>query len=267
MKILSLNVWGGLVHGPLLAYLAAADADVCCLQEVSRAPAARSDWLTYRDGDHVLQQRANLYREIKAALPAHEAFFCPTARGALLDGDRPCPQEFGIATFVRETIPVLGQVQDFVHGAFSADGFGPHPRARNAHVLRLHDYGRGAAVTVAHLHGLRDPAGKGDTPARTAQAERLVDLLDRVRRPGDALVVCGDFNVLPDSISFDILGRIGLTDLVTGRGFTDTRTSHYGKSGRYADYLLVNAETPVAGFEVVAEPEVSDHRPLLLTIA
>ena len=267
MKILSLNVWGGLIHGPLLDYLGTVDADVYCLQEVSRASSARSDWLTYRDGDHVFEQRANLYREIKARLPRHEAFFCPTARGELLDGDDPCPQEFGIATFVREDLAVIAQAQDFIHGGFTADGFGPHPRARNAHCLRLFDYRSNRPVTVAHLHGLRDPAGKGDTPAREKQAKRLKALIESVHRPGDALVVCGDFNVLPESRTFAVLAELGLADLVTGWGHTDTRTSLYTKPGRFADYMLVNTETPVANFAVVAEPEVSDHRPLLLTIS
>jgi len=58
-----------------------------------------------------------------------------------------------------------------------------------------------------------------------------------------------------------------LVDLVTTRGFTDTRTSWYPKEGRYADYLLVTPEVNVVRFDAVAEPEVSDHRALLLEIA
>ena len=102
--------------------------------------------------------------------------------------------------------------------------------------------------------------------ARDAQAKRLKALIESVHRPGDALVVCGDFNVLPESRTFDVLAELGLADLVTGRGHSDTRTSLYTKPGRFADYMLVNGETPVQDFSVVAEPEVSDHRPLLLII-
>jgi len=88
-----------------------------------------------------------------------------------------------------------------------------------------------------------------------------------VHRDGDGLILCGDFNVLPDSRTFEILSRLGLTDLVTTRGFTDTRTSLYKKPQRYADYMLVNTEMRVDDFTVVETPEVSDHRALLLTIA
>ncbi len=266
MKILSLNVWGGMLHAPLLDYLAVIDADVYCLQEVPRAVAARSDWLTYRDGAVELQQRANLYREIAEVLSGHDGFFSPTARGELMDGDRPCHQEFGLATFVRQDFSVIGQALDFVHGTFSPHGFGAHPRARNAHVFRLYDYKADRALTVAQFHGLRELDGKGDTPAREKQAEALTSLIGRAHRDGEGLVLCGDFNVLPDSATFTTLGRLGLMDLVTTRGFTDTRTSLYTKPGRYADYMLVNDALRVETFTVVETPEVSDHRPLLLTI-
>jgi endonuclease/exonuclease/phosphatase family metal-dependent hydrolase len=87
-----------------------------------------------------------------------------------------------------------------------------------------------------------------------------------LRQPGEGLIVCGDLNLLPDSETFAILAELGLTDLVTTRGFTDTRTSRYPKDGRYADYLLVTPEVTVETFDVVATPEVSDHRALLLEI-
>ena len=79
-----------------------------------------------------------------------------------------------------------------------------------------------------------------DTPERLAQARKLAELATRISEPGDRLVVCGDFNVEPDSETFRVLREIGLTDLVTSRGFAGTRNSHYTKPGRFADYMLVN---------------------------
>ncbi len=168
---------------------------------------------------------------------------------------------------MRHTFPVIGQAQDFVHGTFSANDFGPHPRARNAHAVRLFDDRAAAPITVAHMHGLRELAGKGDTPARHAQAKAFVELIRRIARKGERLIVCGDFNVLPDSVTLEALRAIGLTDLVTNGGHSDTRTSLYTKPGRHANYMLVSPEVAVRRFEVVREPEVSDHRALLLEIA
>jgi endonuclease/exonuclease/phosphatase family metal-dependent hydrolase len=53
---------------------------------------------------------------------------------------------------------------------------------------------------------------------------------------------------------------------VTARGFKGTRTSHYKKPGRFADYMLVNQSEAVRRFEVVDSPEVSDHCPLVLEV-
>ena len=266
MRIVSLNAWGGRLHGPLMPYLVDVDADVLCLQEVVRTKETEAAWLVYRDHGVELLQRANLFEELKAALPAHDAFFLPVARGDLFDGDRPIASEFGLATFVRRTHPIIGQAAGFVHGEFSAGGYGPHPRSRNAHCIRLFDYERGYPITIAHMHGLRDLEGKGDTPARRQQANALVDLIRQVKKDGDRLVVCGDFNVLPDSETFKILGGLGLVDLVTSGGHDDTRTSHYRKQPRFADYMLVTPNVEVIAFDPIAEPEVSDHRALLLDL-
>ncbi len=266
MRIMCLNGWGGTLHDPLVAYLRDAAPDVLCLQEVVHTPASGEDWLTYRDGAHVLPQRANFFREVCAALPGHWAHFCPAAQGVLWDGDRSVPSQWGLATFVRADIPVIGQAQGFVHKDYSPDGYGEHPRSRSAHTVRLFDHERGWAVTVAHMHGLRDLAGKMDTPARLAQARRFANLVRSAAQPGDRLAVCGDFNVEPHSATFAVLGELGLRDLVTGRGHAGTRTSHYAKPGRFADYMLVDGTVDVLEFEVVTDPEVSDHTPLVLTI-
>lgn len=264
MRILCLNGWGGRLHDPLIRFLPTIDADVLCLQEVVHTPTSDKDWLTYRDGTLELKQRANFFRDVARALPDHIAIFCPAAQGDLWDGDRRLVSQWGLASFVRRTLPIIGQAQGFVHKIFSADGYGDHPRSRNAHVVRLHDFDRGRPVTIAHMHGLRDLEGKHDTPERARQARALLRLVQFVAEPDDPIVVCGDFNVLPGSETFDILGEPGLVDLVTMRGFKDTRTSFYEKPARLADYMLVNDRVGVERFDVIETPEVSDHRPLLL---
>ena len=266
MKVMCLNGWGGTLHDQLIPYLRDTSPDVLCLQEVVHSPATDKDWLTYRDGDHILEQRARFFDEVCAALPDHVATFCPAAQGVLWDGDQTVPSQWGLATFVCASLPIVAQAQGFVHKGFSHDGYGEHPRSRSAHAIRVYDFERGWPVSVAHMHGLRDLNGKMDTPERLAQAQKLADLASFVAEPGDRLVVYGDFNVGPDSQTFDVLGALGLTDLVTARGFTDTRTSHYQKPMRFADYMLVNDAVNVVDFQVVEQPEVSDHRALLLEI-
>lgn len=259
VRLVSLNAWGGRLAGALLPWLAEADPDVLCLQEVTRAVEPHPGPLWFTDGEAPLFQRADLFADVRAALPGHDATFCPAMRGVLHDAEgRAVASAFGVATFVRREIPVLGQVQGFVHGDFRGDGWGPPPVPRTLHGVRL------PGLRVAHLHGLRDPAGKHDTPARAAQAERIAALLGALGPAGAPLVLAGDLNLLPGSATFDRLAGLGLCDLV---GDADTRTSHYAKAPRSADYLLVTPGVPVGRFEVVAEPEVSDHRALLLELA
>lgn len=264
MRIMCLNGWGGTLHAALTDYVGTERPDVLCLQEVIHCPDAPRDWLEYRDGDHVLPQRADFLGDVAAALPEHRAIFCPAARGMLWDGAAPVVSLWGLASFVHRDLVVVGQAQGFVHGTFAPDGFGDHPRSRNAHAMRLWD-GAGF-VTVAHMHGLRDLAGKMDTPARRDQAERFAALARGVAGEGDARVLCGDFNVGPESETLAILSRDGLTEQVTAHAEAGTRTSHYRKPMRFADYMLVNDPARVQDFRVVRSPEVSDHCPLLLTL-
>jgi endonuclease/exonuclease/phosphatase family metal-dependent hydrolase len=184
----------------------------------------------------------------------------------LWDDEVAVPSQWGLATFVAAELPVIGQAQGFVHKGFSPDGYGDHPRSRSAHAVRLYDFDRQRPVSITQMHGLRDLNGKGDTPARVAQAQRLLALSDQVSEPGDLRILCGDFNVGPDSETLALLRARGFTELVTAGGFNGTRTAHYTKPGRFADYMLIDQPGAVLRFEVITDPEVSDHCPLVLEI-
>lgn len=261
-----LNGWGGKLHEDLLHYLQSAAPEILCLQEVVHSPETEKSWLTYRDGDHVLPQRANFFRDVSRALPDHVAIFCPAAQGVLWDDDQSIPSQWGLATFVHRSVPIVGQVQGFVHKAYSPVGYGDHPRSRSAHAVRVFDYSLQSFVSVTHMHGLRDLRGKMDTPERAEQAKRLLGLAQQVSEPDDVAVICGDFNVEPESETLRILADADFSELVTGRGFTSTRNAQYKKPGRFADYMLISDIDKVQKFDVIYDPEVSDHCPLVLTL-
>lgn len=264
VRIVSLNAWGGALWDDLAGWLPACGADVVCLQEVTSTPGL-GGWTRFDDGERSLPQRADLFADVAAALPDHQGALLVSDAGPITDGDGGRHrQEFGLGTFVDRRIPVVGQEAGFVHGAFvDHETWATTDRPRIAHAVRLVDRDGRRTVVVVHLHGLRDPAGKHDTPARLGQAHRLAALVERVRRPGDLVVVAGDLNLLPDSETFAVLAAVGLVDLV---GSADTRTSRYSKPLRHASYLLVSDPSAVRDFEAPATPEVSDHRPLVLDI-
>ncbi len=259
-----MNAWGGRLFDVLAPWLPTAGADVLCLQEVTRTPGL-TGWVHFDDGQRSLPQRANLLDDVRGQLPSHQAFFIANESGPVVDTDGgQRRQDFGIATFVAEHVPVVGLDTEFVHGRFTDHDHWPTtilPRAALA--TRLIDRAAGRSVTIVQTHGLRDAAGKHDTPDRLAQARRLAALVERSQRDSDLTVVCGDLNLLPDSATFAVLAESGLTDLV---GLAGTRTSHYAKPVPHASYLLVSDTAAVRRFQILAEPEVSDHRALLLEI-
>lgn len=265
MRIVSLNAWGGAVWEQLSAWVEQAAFDVLCLQEVTRRIAPSPDWLIYRDPYRRLDQRADLFGDISRLLPDWQATFAPATRGLLEDAaGRPVWSEHGLACWVAPQLSVTGRWQDFVHGQFRAGGWGPEPVPRAVQMQRIAS--GGAALVVAHLHGLRDPNGKGDTPDRDTQAASLRRQLREFRNGNETVVVAGDFNLLPDSTTFDVLAAEGLIELVTTRGHSDTRTVLYPKAQRHANYCFVSDPDRVIAFDVPATPVMSDHRPMILDL-
>ncbi|WP_179381768.1 endonuclease/exonuclease/phosphatase family protein [Jannaschia marina] len=267
LRIVSLNAWGGRCWPALDRWLAVERPDVVCLQEVTRAPLRAPPWLSYRDAYRQLDQRSDLFADVSKALPSHQPWFAAAARGPLTDTNgRDWKSEHGIACWVAPHLAVTERIQGFVHGRFRRDGWGEEPVPRTMQVMRIEEPLSGQSLVVGHFHGLRDPEGKGDTPARARQAKRALALVEGLAGQGEGVVLGGDFNVLPGSETFDILGEGGLRDLVTAHGIEDTRTELYQKPVRFADYMLVNAAVDVQGFTAPAEPLLSDHRPLILEV-
>lgn len=268
MRIVSLNTWCGRLDN-VPEYLASLAADVLCLQEVTAAPPHLPDRLYYEgNGSTPELQRTKFLSELKAALPQYQCFYHPACRGYLHDGAKTHePVFYGIATFVRNEVPVIAQQAGFVHDHYRPFAWGDPPLPRTAHAVRMFDYGQDCHTTVAHMHGMWLRTGKHDAPERTTQATRFAEIIAKTAGPTDRIVACGDWNVMPESETLRILERsLGLKDLVTSCGHTDTRTSYYKKNPRYADYMMVtrHVEEYAKSFDVPAKPEVSDHRPLIL---
>lgn len=264
VKIVSINSWGGAMYDELVAWLKTVGADVICLQEVTRTP-HRSGWATFADGERTLPQRLNLFDDVSAVLPGYSPYFVANDAGPVTDGDGlELRQDFGIATWVRGDVPVVGLDARFVHSQFVDHAeWNIDDRPRAALTVTVRDRVAERFVSVIQLHGLRDPAGKGDSPIRLEQARKLADIVEHVRPVSDVTVLCGDLNLLPSSETFTLLAEDGMTDLV---GEADTRTSIYTKQTRSASYLLVSSRTAVQSFEIVGAPEVSDHRALMLDL-
>jgi endonuclease/exonuclease/phosphatase (EEP) superfamily protein YafD len=115
-------------------------------------------------------------------------------------------------------------------------------------------------LTVVNFHGLWNGRGKGDSEDRLNQSKKIKEFVETLQ---GNVVMCGDFNLLPNTQSVQILEDIGLKNLIKETGVTSTRTSHYTKPDKFADYIFISRDINVKDFKVLPE-EVSDHSALYL---
>lgn len=241
MKMISLNAWGGRVHEPLLDFLKRNQGvDVFCFQEI------------YKEADGketiYLDAKLDIYADIESSLPSHAGHYHPHLK-----------DYYGLATFIKDGIEVMKTGERYVHrekGYIPTDHVGRH--AKNVSFAQINCGDR--PVTIVNFHGLWNGMGKTDTEERLAQSERIVDFLKTL--DGD-FVLCGDFNLRPDTESIKKFEDTGMRNLIKEYGITSTRTSFYAKPEKFADYVFVTPGVKVLDFKVLPE-EISDHAALYI---
>lgn len=239
MKLISLNIWGGHVHEPLLDFIRThKDVDIFCLQEVYHNAKEK---ISTDD----LPVSLNILSELQALLPSHKPFFRPVVGGI-----------YGIAMFVKEGIEILEEGQMAIHHNPTYIGRGP-THSRNLQWTKCQMGEKN--YTIINVHGLWNGRGKSDAPERIVQSHNIKAFLDQAPNPK---ILCGDLNLRPDTESLKIVGT-GMKNLIEQFKIQSTRTNLYKKEERFADYVFTSPEIKVNHFEVMKD-EVSDHSPLLL---
>ncbi len=255
MKLITLNTWGGRAGRALLLdfFRKYKDVDVFCLQEVWSAPYEHLEG--YSAGGLAISHEQIMTRgmqEISETLSNHASYFRPHH----LDN-------YGLQMLVKNNLTVTEDGEVFVHkykGYIPEGDIGNHARNIQYVTLNFPD----DPVTVINFHGLWDEKAKGkvDTADRINQSKKIVEFIQSLRND---FILCGDFNLLPDTESIVILEKAGLRNLIKEYGITSTRTSFYTKPEKYADYIFVSQGIDVETFKVLPE-EVSDHSALFLEI-
>jgi hypothetical protein len=279
LRIVSLNLWGGQAIGPLFDFVLqqAPQTDLFTFQEMLYGP----ELIPLACGF-----RTTLYQEFSAALPDFEGTFDPVVSwdqplgdAALAEGQlitdpalaegrpgRSVRIPFGLATFARRTLPVVGRrAAKVIEHQDTLDAVpGLHDIVRWLQLTELRV--PGGSLLVANYHGIARPGTKLDTEERLGQSRAIRRILDGHAGP---VVLIGDFNLLPDTESVRLLGD-GLRNLVIERAIPSTRSRlnpYYGtpQEQPHADYAFVSPSLQVADFQV-PDIQVSDHLPLLLDL-
>lgn len=250
MKIITLNTWGGAAGLDLLEdfFEKYNTIDIFCLQEIWNATKVTAKDEIVGAGSRNAYEHLSL---IKKSLPNHEVYFHPH------HGD--C---WGLATLVHKRITVVdeGEIFVFLEKGIKRtfDDFANTPK--NIQYLKLEESGR--KFTVINFHGLWNGRGKSDTEDRINQSKKILNFTKDL---SEEFVLCGDFNLLPETRSLQMFEKAGLQNLIKDFGITSTRTSHYKKEVQYADYVFLTKGLKVKEFKVLPE-EVSDHAALYLEI-
>lgn len=243
MKIITLNTWGGRIKEPLLKFIEENnDIDVFCFQEIWHEAEGKveEEWKWVN---------STLFSDISSILSNHNGYFCPTV-----------DDYYGIATFIKKDfkIKASGDIDIYINEQYN--GGANHSRK----MLWVEIENNEKMVSVLNVHGLWNGQGKTDTPDRITQSKNIREFMDSVK---GLQVLCGDFNLLPETESLKILEN-GMQNLVKDYNIQTTRTSLYERSetsGKFADYVFVSPELKVNHFEVMSD-EVSDHCALLVEV-
>lgn len=247
MKLICLNVWGGRagIEG-LRAFFEQhrADTDVFCLQEVylgGEEHEAKS-----RFAHHTGKVYDLLSQITEIVSDTHDGYFRPSVE-----------DYYGPALFVRKNISILSEGEVFIYREKGDSILGDitFPPRNFQHLTVSTPKGD---RTIINVHGLWNDNGKGDSEDRIKQSEKILSFLSTLTHP---YVLCGDFNLTLNTESLAMLERTGLKNLIKDYGITSTRTSHYPKPEKFADYVFITPDIQLNDFRVLPD-EVSDHVPL-----
>ncbi len=244
MKLINLNLQGGVVYGPLIEFVKkySPDIDIFCFQEVFHNALITRPLLG--------NVRPNLFSELKDILPNFNGYYAVPIENDV----------GGLAIFIKKSFivnkvdnivifPELNTTEDENDDSYFSMG-------RNLQYVEFSYLEK--TYIVFNFHGMWIAKGKADTEKRILQSEKIREIFDKLK---GARILCTDLNVTPDTESIAIL-RKGNKDLVQEYGITSTRSLSKGRS-EVVDYVIVSLEVEVKNFETLKE-EVSDHLPLFL---
>lgn len=255
MKLVSFNIWGGTIYDPLMEYLQklSADTDIFCFQEVfSALPGAPQV---------SAGARMFLFGELCGLLKDFNGYFDPRSTGFNFNNDAAgLPVSHGLAIFARKNLSVVNYRSEIVEQTKSTED--PVEGWVKAQVLTMENQGQ--KFSVINFHGVAQPGNKLDTPQRIEHCKKIRVIWDSL--PSQAKILCGDFNLMPETQSIKILETV-TKNLIKSYKIKTTRNKiswkRYDNIQHFADFTFISPEIKVKTFKVPYN-EVSDHLPMIL---
>ena len=123
----------------------------------------------------------------------------------------------------------------------------------------------GKHLAIVNVHGVPQPGDKLDNEWRLRQTKRIVSWTSDHGTPA---IVCGDFNLLPETRSVQNFAAAGWRNLIEDYAISTTRNqlawARYPDNKQlFADYTFVSPDLTIVNFDV-PDIEVSDHLPMII---
>lgn len=250
--------------------------DVFCFQEILRCKKLLP-----------LEYRTTLYSDLAKILSDFKGVYCLVQEHItwFSDYERPVTYpksiglSYGLAMFVRSAFSFTsGTTWIYRHKNALLDDMSKRKDARlSPHFFRkapdamqhcIISRPAQPPLVIANLHGLWYPGTKGDSPNRLKQSRIIIDALSRMS--GDT-ILCGDFNLMPNTKSIRMIESAGYHNLITEYKIPDTRgpinKKMWNDVQTFADFCFVSPGVKVKKFTVPQTIAVSDHLPMILDIA
>ncbi|MFM2374616.1 MAG: hypothetical protein RLZZ234_611 [Candidatus Parcubacteria bacterium] len=242
MKILQLNIWGGKLGKQVIELIQREKPDVVCLQEAVVFPGNENLFISSLE-------------EITKETGHEHSFFSPSFSFKLMRRTA----EWGNAIVSKRALVHTnaqftrgGVVEDF-------DMLEDDYNMRNLQHVTVEHNGKPLHILNHHGHHIRQHKNGDDETMR--QCGIIADYIKNLE--GD-VVLCGDFNLAPESESIAKLNAI-LTNHCLEAGSTTTRTPLTHKT-EVCDYIFTSPSLQTSGFAVL--PDIaSDHAALVIEVA
>jgi len=240
MKIVQVNIWQGKLGLQIMDFLKAVKPDFVCMQEVNDLP-GRAGYKFF----------ATL-NELKEAGGFDHSFLSATYTSRYME------RKLRYGNAIMSHLPLTSTETIFTHGEFveNFDITKDDGNIRNLQHVTVEVNGK--TLHILNHHGFRIPETKAGNEDTLRSMRTIADVIARLDGP---VILCGDFNLAPDSESINVLNS-KLRNLSIENGLKRTYTD-LSIVNTVCDYIFVNDRVQVEHFEM-SDALISDHKALIL---
>lgn len=255
MKLVCLNTWGATQGKLFFDYIEeqAKTTDIFCFQEIFSSSNKTPEF----SSGAIVQ----LYEKLTVLLSEYNAHFSERSSGYDYSGKVDFPLKHGLAIFVKKNLSVK-EVKTFKIQEGLINENDPVEGYLLLQLAKL-EY-QGNVFSLLNYHGISKPGTKLDTEERIQASKNIKDIWNNLETRAN--ILCGDFNLNPDTESIKILEGIS-ENLISKFQIENTRNEiswkKYNNKQHFADYVFISQEVQADSLKVPYNL-VSDHLPMEL---